>query len=80
MKRYQVILYYFSLPSADFAVYRVGHRVAQGGHDIPEGDIRRRFVRSRENFENAFKPIVDAWVELDTSSSKPILVGDSNVD
>ena len=34
------------LPSVDFAVERVKLRVAQGGHNVPEGDIKRRFNRS----------------------------------
>ena len=71
---YRVVLYYFSLPSVDMAIERVRYRVSQGGHNIPENDIRRRFSRSRLNFDNYFKSIVDAWVEFDTSSSEPILI------
>jgi predicted ABC-type ATPase len=56
------------------AIERVRYRVSQGGHNIPENDIRRRFSRSRLNFDNYFKSIVDACVEFDTSSSEPILI------
>jgi predicted ABC-type ATPase len=36
-------LVFLSLPYADMAVARVAARVAQGGHHVPEPDIRRRF-------------------------------------
>nr|VFK16479.1 MAG: Predicted ABC-type ATPase [Candidatus Kentron sp. LPFa]VFK25405.1 MAG: Predicted ABC-type ATPase [Candidatus Kentron sp. LPFa] len=75
---YEIILWYFSLPSVEMAIERVRYRVEQGGHGIPESVIRRRFKRSRTNLENLFKPIVDAWMVLDTSSSRPILIGTSN--
>ncbi len=41
---YQVELMFLQLPSADLAVERARQRVAQGGHNIPEPVIRRRFV------------------------------------
>ncbi len=75
---YKVVLYYFSLPAVEMAIDRVRYRVEQGGHNIPERDIKRRFVRSKHNFEEIFKPIVDIWVEFDTSSSTPRLLGESN--
>lgn len=40
---YHVKLIFLSLPSADLAVARVKMRVAQGGHDVPEDVVRRRF-------------------------------------
>lgn len=58
---YRVILYFIELPSPDLAVARVAHRVAKGGHHVPETDVRRRFQRGLNNFENVFKPIVDEW-------------------
>lgn len=41
---YVVELFFLSLPSADMAVERVAERVRQGGHNVPEQVIRRRFV------------------------------------
>ncbi len=75
---YEIILYYFSLPSVEMAIDRVKIRVKQGGHDIPELDIRRRYEKSRTNLDKFFKPIVDAWVILDTSTSIPILIDKSS--
>ena len=42
---YYVTLFFLEIPTAEIAVQRVALRVSQGGHDIPEADIRRRFVR-----------------------------------
>ncbi len=75
---YKIILYYFSLPSVEMAIDRVRYRVEQGGHNIPEQDIRRRFERSQINLEDIFKPMVDTWVIFDTSSSRPELIGESS--
>jgi len=36
-------------------------RVLNGGHDIPKDDIVRRFYRSKKNFWNLYKDIVDEW-------------------
>lgn len=42
-------IWYIGLQSPDQHIERVRARVAHGGHDIPEEDIRRRSVRSIEN-------------------------------
>jgi predicted ABC-type ATPase len=58
---YSIQLIYLRLPNADASVARVAKRVALGGHDIPERDIRRRFARSLDYLESRYKPIVDEW-------------------
>lgn len=45
---YRVHLAFVSLPSADLAVARVAERVRQGGHDVHESVIRRRFADAWE--------------------------------
>jgi predicted ABC-type ATPase len=71
---YYVSLIFLSLPSADLAVERVAERVRQGGHTVPEEDIRRRFHRGRENFETLYKPLVDVWMLYDSSGDVPVLI------
>ncbi|TMQ02746.1 MAG: hypothetical protein E6J90_49710 [Deltaproteobacteria bacterium] len=71
---YHVSLIFLSLPSADLAVERVAERVRQGGHAVPEEDIRRRFDRGREHFETLYKPLVDAWMLYDNSGDVPVLI------
>lgn len=58
---YIVKIWFLSLDSADIAVSRVAERVMQGGHNIPEEIIRRRFAAGLTNFQNKYKAVVNAW-------------------
>lgn len=40
---YQVRLYYIGLDTPEECLLRIANRVARGGHDIAEDDVRRRF-------------------------------------
>lgn len=40
---FEVNLYYVGLENVEYHISRVEMRVAQGGHNIPEEDIRRRY-------------------------------------
>jgi len=71
---YHVKLIFLRLPTADMAVARVAGRVAQGGHNVPETVVRRRFDHGLLNFENMYKSIVDAWILYDNSSEVPVLL------
>lgn len=75
---YDVRLIFLSLPSQEFAINRVRQRVKQGGHNIPEQVIRRRFNRGLENIE-AYKMIVTSWQVFDNSVTPPILIESSEV-
>ena len=71
---YHVSLFFLSLPTAEMAVARVAERVRQGGHDIPEAIIRRRFVTGRRLFESHYRDAVDAWALYDNSGDEPVLI------
>lgn len=58
---YKILCVYIYLDSVDIATLRVKLRVRQGGHDVPEVDIRRRFPRSRLNFWKIYRPICHSW-------------------
>lgn len=60
-KGYQFILHYLVINSASQAVDRVRLRVLQGGHHVPEEDIRRRFDRSLRHFLDDYLPLADEW-------------------
>ncbi len=64
---YYVKLIFLSLPTADLAVERVAARVAQGGHNVPEEVIRRRFDAGLLNFKNLYCELVNTWVVYDNS-------------
>lgn len=71
---YRITLVYLSLPSPEMAVARVAERVQQGGHDVPEDVIRRRFVAGRRNFDQVYRPIVDEWALYDNTGPEPRLM------
>ena len=71
---YHVLLVFLSLPNADMAVARVAARVVQGGHNVPETDIRRRFVSGISNFHEIYKKTVDAWTLYDNSGTLPKVI------
>ena len=71
---YRVHLYFLSLPSVDIALERVAERVRQGGHDIPEATIRRRFVSGKRLFTDVYQPLVDDWILYDNSGDLPVLM------
>lgn len=72
---YRVHLAFLSLPDADLAVARVAERVRQGGHDVPEVVIRRRFTAGLRNFFAVYRSIADTWQMFDnTTPGAPRLV------
>jgi predicted ABC-type ATPase len=71
---YAIKLVFLKLQCVDMAIKRVATRVEQGGHNIPEQAIRRRFRTGRKNFENVYKPLVDAWALYDNSGASPVLI------
>lgn len=71
---YHVSLFFLALPSAEMAIARVAERVKQGGHDIPEDVIRRRFSVGKQNFETRYRNAVDAWAWYDNSGDEPVMI------
>jgi len=71
---YHVSLFFLRLPEAEHAIARVAMRVRQGGYDIPEDVIRRRFDAGLRNFETVYKPEVDTWALYDNAGDEPILL------
>lgn len=74
---YRVTLHFIEVPNADFSVERVAQRVANGGHDIPEPDIRRRYERGLRLFNETYRQIVDAWYHWKASQEGLSLVAKS---
>jgi predicted ABC-type ATPase len=71
---YHVKLIFLELPTADLAVARVAARVAQGGHNVAESVIRRRFDRSLSNFRDVYSALVNRWERYDNSGITPRLI------
>lgn len=64
---YQVTCLFFWLNSVELAISRVKTRVQEGGHNIPEDVIRRRYENGLRNFFNLFLPRVDNWLFVNNS-------------
>ncbi|KAF0094580.1 MAG: hypothetical protein E1N59_1885 [Puniceicoccaceae bacterium 5H] len=71
---YEIWLYFLSLPDAEMAITRVANRVREGGHDIPESDIRRRFERGIANFHEIYRPLADRAALLDATVLPPSII------
>jgi len=70
---YKVGLAFLSLPTPEQAMNRVAKRVRQGGHDIPEEVIRRRFHAGLKNFDEIYKDRVDYWRKYDQIQGMMVL-------
>lgn len=70
---YHIKLIFLNLPDVNIAIARVAARVAQGGHNVPEDVIRRRFSAGLRNFDKIYKEIVNSWILYDNSGSVPML-------
>ena len=46
---YLVEMHYVGVDSAEIAKKRISHRVAMGGHGIPDADVERRYGESLKN-------------------------------
>ncbi len=67
---YRTLLVYVALGDPELHIERVRLRVAQGGHDIPDTDIRRRYARSLFHASEAMG-LADEALVLDNSGSQP---------
>lgn len=77
---YRVKLYFLRLPDPELAIARVKQRVKEGGHNVPEDVIRRRFKSGWSNFERLYKGIVDEWALYDNAGKQPVLLNEGERD
>ena len=75
-KGYFVRLSFLSMPNADLAVSRVLNRVREGGHNVPEEVVRRRFHAGWRNFQEIYRDIVDHWALYDSSGKVPTIISE----
>ena len=67
---YAVKLWFIGLSSQELAISRVAERVAQGGHNISEEVIRRRYTAGLENLPR-YQKAVHSWLLLDGDKTPP---------
>jgi predicted ABC-type ATPase len=75
-KGWRISLYYFWLSSPEHSIARVARRVSQGGHDIPNDVIYRRFRTGLWNMRHLYLPLADTAAIYDNSEQERILIAD----
>lgn len=73
---YSIFLIYFWLQNADLAKERVRIRVMEGGHNIIQEIIERRYYRGISNLFNVYLPLVNSAMILDNSNGVPELLAE----
>ena len=58
---YTITISFIYLETPEVCIKRVNERVLKGGHNVPEIEIKRRFIRSKKNFWSIYKNQVDSW-------------------
>jgi predicted ABC-type ATPase len=71
---YEVHFFYLWVRTVSLALDRVRSRVLQGGHDIPEDVVRRRFDRSIRNFLLRYRFLAESWILFDNEGTTPAIV------
>ncbi len=70
-KGYRLFLFFLWIPVSGLAIARIKERVREGGHDIPDEDVKRRYERSYINLFDLYMPIMDSWMFFDNSGITP---------
>jgi len=73
-KGYKINIFFLWIPSSQLAILRVKDRVAQGGHDVPIADIKRRFERSMNRFFKEYRLLADKWILFNNAEPKPKII------
>jgi predicted ABC-type ATPase len=71
---YKVHFFFLWASGVDLTLSRIKDRVAEGGHNVPEPDVRRRFERSIRNFLSDYRPLANSWVLFDSLTNPPSII------
>jgi predicted ABC-type ATPase len=71
---YEVRLCYLWLPNVRISLRRVRQRVRMGGHDVPEADLRRRFLPGLRNLFSLYLPLADEALLFNAAGNPPQLI------
>ncbi|MBD8705248.1 MULTISPECIES: zeta toxin family protein [unclassified Pseudomonas] len=74
-KGYRTYLYYVSTDSVDINIQRVANRVAEGGHNVPEDKIRKRYKGSLDLLPAAVEATHRAYI-FDNSEAEAVLLAE----
>lgn len=66
---YRISIVFITLDSPALCIARIRERVAQGGHYVPDEDVRRRFGRARKLFWSHYRLLADDWQLFSNTTS-----------
>ena len=75
---YNVTLLFFWLRNMELAKERVKTRVLEGGHNVEESIIERRYIRGIVNLFEIFIPLSDEVMVFDNSEGLPVLIAEKS--
>lgn len=70
---YHIHFFYLWVP-LHLALSRLRDRVLDGGHNVPEADVRRRYQRSLGSFLSHYRPLANSWTLFDNSKRAPVVI------
>ncbi|WP_349369541.1 AAA family ATPase [Salinarimonas sp.] len=70
----EVAILYFAVARVETCLGRIARRVAEGGHDVPEAEARRRWARSLANF-GSYAGKADLW-RVFAADARPTIVAE----
>lgn len=79
-KGYKITLLFFWLNDVNLAIERVKTRVSEGGHNIPEEVIIRRYNKGLQNLTKFFIDICDYWIVIDNSNTPYKFIAEGSID
>ncbi len=78
-KGYSITLIFFWIESTELAIKRVQTRVKEGGHNIPNDTIVRRYYGGLKNLFSLYHHICDLIMIYDNSKSNPELIFEKSI-
>ena len=75
-KGYNVVLLFFWLQRVELAIERVKERVREGGHNIPNDVVKRRYKKGIYNLFELYLPVIDSVLIFDNSEGKHELIAE----
>ncbi len=76
LANYHITLVFFWLDSTKLAIERVKTRVREGGHNIAEPIIIRRYFKGLKNLFRLYMPVCDFWMIFDNSKLPSELIAE----
>ncbi|MDQ3748918.1 MAG: zeta toxin family protein [Acidobacteriota bacterium] len=58
---YQIRIVFLFVESTEILIERIAERVKKDGHFVPDEDVKRRFMRGKQNFWKTYRNLATRW-------------------